>query len=42
MRDGLKSLKNMSPPMNSKESYMNEIWKTTEVRGARIKGVKQA
>ena len=37
-RDWLKRFKNLSP-MNSKEMNMNEIWTTTEVCGARIKGV---
>ena len=41
MRDRLKRFKNMSP-MNSEETNMNEIWKTIEVHGARIKGVQQA
>ena len=38
MRDRLKIFKNLSP-MNSEETYMNEIWTTTKVYGAQIKGV---
>ena len=30
------------PRVNSEEEIVNEIWTTTEVRGARIKGVQQA
>ena len=40
-RDRLKIFKNLSP-MNLEETNMNEIWKTIEVRRARIKGVQQA
>ena len=40
-RDRLKRIKNLSL-MNSKETDMNEIWITTEIRGVRIKVVQQA
>ena len=32
-KDRLKKIKNLSP-VNLDETYMNEIWKTTEIRGA--------
>jgi len=37
MRDRLKIFTNLSP-MNSEEMNMNEIWKTIEIRGVKIKG----
>ena len=40
-RDRLKRINNLSP-VNSKETYMNDIWTKIEVHGAQIKGVKQA
>ena len=38
---GLRDLR-ICPSVTSEEAYMNEIWATTEVRGAQIKEVQQA